>query len=197
MNHLAHFHLAAPGEGRIVGALLADYVRGPLDGRLPAEVEDGVRLHRRIDAVTDAHAAVRELCGGFAPPARRLAGIALDLYFDLFLTRHWQRFHAQDLDSFGRGIYAVLRAHRALFPEAGRRHAERLEQYDLLRRYADSAVVEGALERIGERLGMPVQMQAAIFAARAQLPAIERGFLALYPELVVLARSFSAGSGSS
>jgi acyl carrier protein phosphodiesterase len=194
MNHLAHFHLAAPGDGRIVGALLADYVRGPLDGRLPAAVEEGVRLHRRIDAYTDTHAAVRALRGEFVPPARRLAGVALDLYFDLFLARHWQRFHAQELAVFGADVYQVLRAHHALFPEQGRRHAERLEQHDLLRRYAESAVVEGALARIGERLGMPGPMQAAIETARAHLPAIERGFLDFYPQLMAMTRSFSAGS---
>ncbi len=36
MNHLAHFALAGEEEALVIGALLGDYVKGPLAGRLPA-----------------------------------------------------------------------------------------------------------------------------------------------------------------
>ena len=50
MNYLAHFHLAWPDPGLVVGGLEGDYYKGPLRGDLPGDIESGVRLHRAIDA---------------------------------------------------------------------------------------------------------------------------------------------------
>mgnify|MGYP003629303282 FL=1 len=68
MNYLAHFHLAqqlasrcglderdAMQQGLLIGGLLGDFVKGPLRGNYPATWEVGIRLHRRIDALTDSH----------------------------------------------------------------------------------------------------------------------------------------------
>jgi acyl carrier protein phosphodiesterase len=196
MNHLAHFHLAGDCPGHLTGALLADYLRGPLRGLLPAAVEAGVRLHRRIDACTDAHPVVRNLRGAFPAGERRLAGIVLDLYFDLFLARRWERFDDRALREFSTTVHAVLRAHHHLLPEAGRVHAGRIEEYDLLCRYADEAVVRGALARIGARLGCESAMLRAVDTAGGNLAEIEAGFLVLYPELLETAASFRASAAS-
>ena len=83
MNFLAHFHLAWPEEGLIAGGLEGDYFKGPLPGTLPPRLERGVRLHRQIDAYTDAHPLVKELRGVLPTSLRRYAGILIDLCFDL------------------------------------------------------------------------------------------------------------------
>ena len=188
MNHLAHFHLAGDCPGHVVGALLADHLRGPLRGTLPPAIESGVRLHRRIDAFTDGHPLVRGLRARFPNGERRLSGIVLDLWFDHCLARHWSRFDPRELGAFGRSVYAVLRDHRALLPDATRRQADRIESHDLLPRYADRDIVEGSLERIGERLGMAATMRAAAARARGELAEIEAGFLEFYPALAGVAR---------
>ena len=95
MNHLAHFALAGEEEALVIGALLGDYVKGPLAGRLPAGIEAGVRLHRRIDGFTDSHPVPAALRSLFGPGERRLSGVLLDLYFDHLLVLH------DDLDRFG------------------------------------------------------------------------------------------------
>lgn len=197
MNHLAHFDLASPDAGLIVGALLADYRKGPVEAGLPAAVAAGVRLHRRIDGFTDWHPRVRALRRLFDGPARRLAGIALDLHFDRLLVRHWARFHDGGLADFAQGIYAVLDAHAALLPPAGRAYAERLCTHDLLCRYGDAAVVDAALERIGERLRMAAPMRAANAAAHAHHGTIEQEFLVFYPEAIATARAFRAREGGA
>ena len=45
MNYLAHFHLAGSDNGLIVGALLGDYVKGPLTEQYSAEFLNGIILH--------------------------------------------------------------------------------------------------------------------------------------------------------
>ena len=74
MNFLAHFQLAWPDEGLVLGALEGDYYKGPLGSELPNGLARGVRLHRAIDAYTDNHAAVAELRRGFPSGLLRYAG---------------------------------------------------------------------------------------------------------------------------
>ena len=109
MNHLAHFHLTGGSEPLVVGALLGDCIKGPLDGRLSQPLELGVRLHRRVDAFMDGHPLLRQLRSLFPGRERRLAGIVLDMYFDHLLVRHWRRFHERELAHFSSSIYAILR----------------------------------------------------------------------------------------
>jgi len=193
MNHLAHFHLAGDCAGRVAGALLADYLRGPVALALPARVAAGVRLHRHIDAFTDAHPRVRELRGIFPGPERRLAGIALDLFFDLALAREWARFSSVTLPEFSASVYNALRAHGEWLTAPAREHARQMEHHEVLCRYLKPATAQGALERIGTRLGLETSARSAGLTALARLPEIERGFLDFYPDVLAACRRFNAG----
>ena len=193
MNHLAHFHLAGDCAGQIAGALLADYLRGPVDPALPARVATGVRLHRHIDAFTDAHPRVRELRGIFPGRERRLAGIALDLFFDVALAREWGRFSSVTLPEFSASVYGALRAHSECMSGPAREHARHMEHHGVLCRYLKPATAQGALERIGTRLGLETSARSAALTALGRLPDIERGFLDFYPDVLAACRRFSAG----
>jgi len=187
VNHLAHFHLAGECEHLVVGALLGDYVKGPLTGALPPALERGVKLHRRVDAFTDSHAALRALRVHFGPGERRLAGVVTDLFFDYLLTRHWQLFHAAALDAFSARVYAILERHARAVPPPAARQARRIVEHDLLCRYGEAAVLEGTLERLGEVLRQPQAMRAATAVAWSRIGEFEESFLAFYPQLVEIA----------
>ena len=187
MNHLAHFHLAGECEHLVVGALLGDYVKGPLTGALPPALERGVKLHRRVDAFTDSHAALRALRVHFGPGERRLAGVVTDLFFDYLLTRHWQLFHAAALDAFSARVYAILEQHAAALPQRAARQARRIVEHDLLCRYGEAAVLEGTLQHLGEVLRQPQAMRAATAVAWSRIGEFEESFLAFYPQLVEIA----------
>jgi acyl carrier protein phosphodiesterase len=187
LNHLAHFHLAGSCEGHIVGALLGDYIKGPLRGEWPAPLESGIRLHRRIDAYTDAHPELLPLRAPFPAGQRRLAGVVTDMIFDHLLVRHWSHFHDAGLPQFARDVHAILLRHRALLPAAALAHARRMDEYDLLARYGEAEVVEGALRHIGQRLGCVQAMDAAITLAWRHMDGFEQAFLSFYPQLVDMA----------
>ena len=188
MNHLAHFHLAGGSEPLVVGALLGDYIKGPLDGRLNQALELGVRLHRQVDAFTDGHPLLRQLRTLFPGKVRRLAGVVLDMYFDHLLVHHWSRFHEQELAHFSRSTYAILGRNRAQLPASGAQHLSRMIEHDLLTGYGDLSLIEGVLERIGTRLGQSIAMLAANERARTHLGELEETFLVFYPEAITMAR---------
>jgi len=187
LNHLAHFHLAGTREDDIVGALLGDYVKGPLCGQLSAQLENGIRLHRRIDAYTDAHPRLAPLKTPFPAGQRRLAGVVTDLLFDHLLVRHWTRFHDGELSLFAREIHAILLRHQAQLPVAALAHVGRMREYDLLVRYGEAEVIDGTLRRIGLRLGRAQAMDDAIVLAWQHIDRFEQAFLEFYPQLIEMA----------
>jgi len=150
VNHLAHFHLAGDCEYLVVGALLGDYVKGPLTGALPQALERGVRLHRRVDAFTDSHERLRALRVHFGPGERRLAGVVTDLFFDYLLTRHWSVSMPRRCATSATRVCAILERHAAALSPPAARQARRIVEYDLLCRYGEVDVLEGALKRLGK-----------------------------------------------
>ena len=192
MNFLAHFHLAWPDEGLIAGGLEGDYYKGPLRGDLPTGLEQGVRLHRAIDAFTDSHPRVEMLRREFPPQLRRYAGILLDLSFDHFLTLHWQEFSDLALQDFNRAVYHSLERQQQLLSENSRNMLARLVQHDILGIYHDWETVPASAARIGQRFRRGNPLTAVDRDLIALRGAIEEAFLAFYPELVAFSEQQQA-----
>lgn len=193
MNHLAHFALVLPDpiagdggearEGRIVGALLGDFVKGPLRGEWPPAWEAGIRLHRRIDALSDSHPQRLAAARLLPPHYRRYAAILLDVYGDHLLSRHWPRLRRGPLPAFTADIYAVLARHLPQLPPPAAQMAQRLIEHDLLNRYGDTALIAAMLEHIGGRLSRSNPLPQAGLELAPLLPQLEPAFLAFYPAL--------------
>lgn len=185
MNYLAHFALAADRSDWITGALLGDFVKGPVachDYRAP--IAQGIVLHRRIDGFSSSHRAYQAGCSVLAPRWRRYGGIVLDVVFDHFLARRWSHYHAVDLDAFADRVYRILATEHPALPPPAQRFARRLIDHDLLRRYASGQLIEGVLESIGRRLRRPVALHEALLElSPAALAELEGLFEHFYPAL--------------
>lgn len=190
VNFLAHFHLAAPDEGLLVGALEGDFLKGPLHGQRDADVEAGVRLHRFIDAYTDDHAAIAALRQRFPTSLRRYAGILIDLAFDHYLTAHWPQYDIQPLSAFADGVCQTLDRRRDQLSPAAQRMLDRLIEFEILTAYGPWSAVTGSAARIGERFRRGNPLRDTDSALAPLRPELERAFLAFYPDLQQAVRSF-------
>lgn len=95
--------LAHLADSSLPGNLMADFVRGNPQGDYPAEIIDGIYMHRRIDVMTDNLAEVKEAREWFRPQTRRVAPITLDVMWDHFLSQHWAQLSPDlPLDEFVR-----------------------------------------------------------------------------------------------
>lgn len=186
MNYLAHFHLSYGDREWLLGALLGDFVKGPLVGHLEAGVEHGIVLHRRIDAFTDTHPEVRAACRRFDPRFRRFGGILLDIVFDHFLSRHWRRFHRLPLQAFSDEIYGVL-ADSPQLQNSARTQAERLIRYNVLAGFGQWGTVEAALARVGDKLRRDNPLAEAPAELTRHYDDLEQLFLVFYPQLEAFA----------
>lgn len=184
MNYLAHLYLADRDDEYIAGALLGDFVKGRLENLdLPPGVVAGIRLHRAIDAYTDAHPVVLRSRTRLAE-RRRVAGIIVDLIYDHFLAVRWQEFAAEPLPAFCRRSYGSLLARIDEFPPALRRILPHMASHDWLGSYAELDNVALALERIGTRLRRPDTLRGVLSDLERHYQGLERDFLEFFPELV-------------
>ena len=75
MNYLAHFHLSYGSDDLLIGALLGDFIKGPLKGERKSLLNRVFWLHRKIDVFTDSHPLLKQAHQLFQPRYRRYAGI--------------------------------------------------------------------------------------------------------------------------
>lgn len=187
MNYLAHLHLGGPRPADLLGSLYGDFVKGPLQGRWPADIEAAIRLHRRIDAFTDSHPLVRQTRVRFSKTRRRYAGILLDVFFDHCLARYWEEYAEEPLPAFTARVYALL-ASEAQLPGRLTELAPRMMQQDWLGSYRDFAVLERVLMGMQRRLSRPEGLAGALDELERLYQPLSDDFHAFYPQLQDFAR---------
>ncbi|MGN2248707.1 ACP phosphodiesterase [Frateuria sp. GZRe14] len=193
MNHLAHALLAGPDEGRILGGVLGDFVRGAPDAALPTGVREGIALHRAIDGYTDRHPEVLAARALFEPPYRRYAGIALDMWFDHLLARDFARWSPSPLPAFSTDLRELLRRQDALLPATARRFAQYMRANDLPAAYAEPAVLDRALAGIGQRLQRDNPLGRMLPVLQEMDAPLQARFDAFFPQLQRFAHAWSPG----
>lgn len=166
MNYLAHFHLAGSDEGFVLGALLGDFVKGPLSSSslserlalndLPEHTLAGIQLHRNIDAWFDrllAKTIQETLEQPLATEGnRRYMPIALDLFFDYALTSRWTDHEEKSLQDFCQSVSEILSGHHHNFPKDAQRFSQRLTEHSLLTKYGDENFLWQVASRINTQL---------------------------------------------
>jgi acyl carrier protein phosphodiesterase len=189
MNFLAHAFLAGPEPADRLGAMLGDFVKGPLPAGLPEAVAAGVALHRRIDSFAEAHPAFRVSRARVSPERRRYAGIMIDLFYDHFLARRWEEFSPELLEDFTAATYALLVRHAALLPPRLAGIFPYMRREDWLASYRALSGVGQALDSMSRhRLTRPNRLAGAAGELEAHYAGFEGDFRVFLPDAVSFAR---------
>lgn len=106
MNFLGHIFFSRNDVELMHANLFGDFVKGRNLDMYEPIVKEGIILHREIDSYIDHHPDVKELYLKLSPSLPKVAGIAIDLYFDHFLALHWDKYHSQPLDRFLESFYS-------------------------------------------------------------------------------------------
>lgn len=184
MNHLAHALLSAPDPAQRLGNLFGDAVRGPLSRHdLPDRVIQGVRLHRRIDAVTDQHPESARMRALFPASLRRYAGIILDVAFDHYLTLRWHAFCDVSRQSFTIGVYESMQQNPQLLPHRVRPFVPEMISRDFLNRCETMNGVMGVLSRLDARLSRGFDLEAAQLTLEVNDTELQQGFTRVFKDV--------------
>lgn len=183
MNYLAHLLLAPHTDAGWVGAMLGDFVKGPLRERFDSDITQSIKLHRAIDAYTDAHVITRRARARFSSARRRAAGIIVDVTYDHFLALHWHEYCAVDIRHLTRSAYDALSAHEALLPPRLRALAPRLAETDWLSSYGCLDRVGDALDAISRRLTRPELLEGSLSDVKKHYGGLALDFHEFFPHL--------------
>lgn len=183
MNYLAHLYLAGNNTEALLGNLMGDFVKGHVDRHFPPAIQEGIALHRKIDAFTDAHPLFRRSKQRLSPEVRRYGGILVDLFYDHFLARHWTSYATLPLRHFSQQVYGILLAHYELLPHAMQRSVSYMIRVDLLMSYQEITGIDRALQGIGRRLKRANPLASAAKELQRHYPALAADFAAFFPEL--------------
>jgi len=97
LNYLGHLYFSGDDYSLMLANLYGDFVKGKDYSYLPKIVQEGVLLHRNIDDYVDHHPHVTSLRLKLFKDLPKIAGIAIDLYFDHLLAKQWSQYHNQNL----------------------------------------------------------------------------------------------------
>lgn len=190
MNFLAHLHLATLADSSLLGNLMADFVRGDPQDSYAAEIVSGIRLHRRVDVLTDSLTEVKQARQYFSDAHRRVAPITLDVLWDHFLAKHWQQVEpAVSLPAFVNQARLQITPHLAQTPE-GFQHLNRyLWPERWLERYAELPFIADVLHRMAARRPKLAALSGSFSDIEQHYLQFETLFWEFYPGMMHLAKT--------
>ena len=117
MNYLAHAYLSFGEPDILAGNMISDFVKGKKKYDYPLGIQNGITLHRLIDAFTDEHAATRDAKQYFKEAVGLYAGAFVDVAYDHFLALDDKLHTDEELLQFALKSYQQLDAFTGIFPE--------------------------------------------------------------------------------
>ena len=186
MNLLAHAWLSGRNEGYLIGNFIGDFIKGDptaeRHGLLPVEI-DGIRIHRAIDAFTDAHDEVQAVRTLLYPRCHKYAGVAVDVFFDHFLATQFKEVTGDNLNEFVGYVYHLLHLRTDRLPPHAARMAHYMMEQDWLRNYQTTGGIDRALSGISRRTQFPSGLDTAVQDLVLHYDAINLHFLRFWPQL--------------
>lgn len=151
MNFLAHAYLSFGYPELLAGNMISDFVKGRSQYAYPAGIQAGIRLHRSIDAFTDAHPATKKAQVVFRKDYRLYSGPIVDVLYDHYLATDPQVFDAGALHQFTHEVYAMLEEQRAHLPQKFLTIFYYMRSQNWLLHYAEKEGIERSLQGLVRR----------------------------------------------
>jgi acyl carrier protein phosphodiesterase len=183
VNWLAHLLLSEPSSAFRLGNLLPDLLNAAELADMPAAFQRGIECHRRIDAFTDTHAVVRRSVQRVPASHRRFAPVAVDVFYDHFLSTDWEAHSPQPLSDFLGEVQASFAEHHALLPEVIQDCLLRMRTENWLGSYRELPGVWLTLERIGRRFRRPVALGGMLVELERHYRDFAGDFAEFFPQL--------------
>jgi acyl carrier protein phosphodiesterase len=162
MNFLAHAYLSFNHPHILVGNMISDFVKGKKKFDYSVLVQQGIVLHRQIDAFTDFHEATKEAKIFLKPAVGPYSGAFVDVAFDHFLANDHNEFPGAGLSQFAVDTYEILDAHKAVFPPVFQHMFPYMQSQNWLYNYKTMSGIESSFGGVARRASY-LQSSTAVF----------------------------------
>lgn len=151
MNFLAHIYLSGDNDLLKIGNFMADGIHGKPSENFPKDVQKGIMLHRFIDSYTDAHPIFRQSTKRLHPIYHHYSGVIIDIYYDHFLAKNWNKYSNTPLPEYTQHFYNLLQENYDVLTEKTKNMIPYMVKYDWLLSYASVEGISRILEQMDKR----------------------------------------------
>lgn len=190
MNFLAHQYLSFGVTELRVGNFIADFIRGHKLKTFPKPILNGIALHREIDVFTDNHPVVKESIEILKPKQGRYSTVILDVYFDYFLAKNWNKFSEVSLLNFSQSVYKDFKVYEEVFPAKMKPAVKSIIYHDWLTNYQYYEGIKNALHNIEQRASFENKIKNALSDLKELEDELEQKFLLFFPDIIIMAKNF-------
>ena len=187
MNYLAHVSLSNENEGITIGNFIADGIKGKKYTKYPKEIQKGILLHRGIDSFTDFHPTVRLSTKRLHKNYGHYSGVIVDILYDHFLAKNWNKYHEQPLEEYIENFYELLRNSFDVLTPRIKRMMPYLISDNWLLSYATVEGISKILVQMNRRTNNISKMNFAVLELEEYYEEFENEFTSFFEEL----RAFS------
>lgn len=184
MNFLAHAFLSGENPKIMVGNFMGDFVKGKQFEQYNETIANGILLHRLIDEYTDNHEIVMGSKRRFTKKYRHYSGVIVDVAYDHFLAKNWNKYHNKDLLSFTQWIYNTLDQYKDIFPERFGFMLGYMKRDNWLYHYAELSGIDRALTGMSKRTKFNSKMEMAAVDISLHYQDLEEEFSSFLPEIM-------------
>ncbi len=184
MNFLAHIYLAGNDDGLIIGNFIADMVKGKDYQNYPEDIQKGILLHRQIDTFTDNHPVWRKTKRRILEEQGKYSGVVVDLYYDHFLAKEWQRFSKEKLEAFVCRNYRLIIKNYRILPNRARFILPFMVRQNWLVNYANLEPLSLIFDRMDRRTAYRSGMKTSVATLQKYYPEIKNDFYKFMPDII-------------
>jgi len=189
MNYLAHAYLSFQQPQILVGNMISDFVKGKKQFDYPDMIQEGIRLHRAIDAFTDTHDATREARTYFKPAVGSYSGAFVDVVYDHFLALDTDELTEQGWKAFAELTYRQLETQEAWLPEKFARMLPFMRSQDWLYHYRFEQGINNSFHGLVRRASYLHDAGPAFAAFTTHYTALGRLYHEFFPHVKKFAQS--------
>jgi acyl carrier protein phosphodiesterase len=183
MNFLSHLYLSGNSDELKIGNFIADSVKGSDYKMFNTGIQEGIVLHRKIDAFTDTHEIVEKSKARLRNAYRKYASVIVDIYYDHFLAKNWNTYSTESLDLFSNNVYHLVNCHHSILPEKSQQFAYYMIKNNILFHYGNLEGIEKVLYGMSRRASFVSNMEFAINDLKEHFDLFEKEFELFFPEL--------------
>ncbi len=191
MNFLAHLYLSGEIGPRMVGNFIGDFVKGKGYERYSPQIQEGILLHRKIDAYTDKHLLVKQSTMRFKPCYNRYASVVIDVVYDHFLASLWNEYSDIPLSKFVTNVHTCLIKNYFTLPARVKGFLPFLIKSRRLESYQYLSGIENTLTIMSRNSSLPDYSSSAISVIEKDYDELKNEFQAYFKELQEVVRSRS------
>lgn len=184
MNFLAHIYLSGDDDQLKIGNFIADSIRGKKYRDYPEAIQRGILLHRKIDQFTDTHETVKLSKQRLYKNYSHYAGVIVDILYDHFLAKNWDRYSSTPLADYVDHFYDLLEENFEILPLPVQKMYPYMVNNNWLLSYASIDGIGKVLDGMNRRTKNKSKMNLAVGELQEFYHEFEHEFTLFFEELI-------------